>query len=131
MFIEIYSTFGSVALITLIINGKGQRIGDLAAKTTIIKLQTKTSLKETIFTHIDENYKPRFPQADMLDDNTIATIKELLNLKIEHDRYDVKKRDLISKTSIKIKGRLNIQNELPPKVFLEAIVKDYNFLKGN
>ncbi|MBA3971750.1 MAG: RDD family protein, partial [Bacteroidetes bacterium] len=39
---------GGVALIAIIVNGKGQRIGDMAAGTTVIKMKQKITLNDTI-----------------------------------------------------------------------------------
>ncbi len=46
--IDIYFTYGSVGLVTMIVNGKGQRLGDLAAHTTVVKLKAETKLDDTI-----------------------------------------------------------------------------------
>ena len=39
--VEIVMTLGVVALITILLNGRGQRLGDLAAGTTVISLQKR------------------------------------------------------------------------------------------
>jgi len=49
-FIDITLTSGGVAVVTILLNGKGQRLGDIAAGTTVISekqngLSTKASLK--------------------------------------------------------------------------------------
>jgi hypothetical protein len=76
--ISIFS--GGVAIAAILIGGKGQRLGDLAAGTTVISLKERAKLDDTIFAEIDDNYEPLFCQAADLDDKTIATIKETLNI---------------------------------------------------
>ena len=39
---------GVIALIAIVINGKGQRVGDMAAGTTVIKMKQKITLNDTI-----------------------------------------------------------------------------------
>jgi len=46
--VEILVTFGSLATITIILNRKGQRLGDIAANTVVIRIKD-LSLKESIF----------------------------------------------------------------------------------
>ena len=47
--IDITVSSGSVAVVTILINGKGQRLGDLAAGTTVISEKIRTSLENTHF----------------------------------------------------------------------------------
>ena len=66
--IEIDFLSGAVALLTIAISGKGQRLGDIAAGTTVVKLvkQAAVTAKE-VFTLADENYSPVFQQVIQLN----------------------------------------------------------------
>lgn len=127
--IDVSLTWGSVALVTLAVNSKGQRLGDIAAGTTIIKLKSKTKLSDTVFTKVEEDYQVIFPQAAELSDNVIETIKEVLKVSLDEDRHDIKKSKLIQKTKKKVAQKLNIESDMTSKQFLETILKDYNYLK--
>ncbi|HSP87285.1 MAG TPA: RDD family protein [Ignavibacteriaceae bacterium] len=78
--IDVYFTYGSVGIITLFINGKGQRLGDLAANTTAIKMKQTLRFEDTVFYNIPENYDLKFPQVSLLNDNDIRVIKDVINL---------------------------------------------------
>jgi uncharacterized RDD family membrane protein YckC len=40
--VDVFFTYGSVGIITMLINGKGQRLGDLAANTNCYKIKTRS-----------------------------------------------------------------------------------------
>ena len=54
--IDISMGYGSIAVITILLNGKGQRIGDIAASTTVVNIRNKTNLHDTILMNIEEDY---------------------------------------------------------------------------
>ncbi|MEJ2049329.1 MAG: RDD family protein [Calditrichota bacterium] len=128
--VDIYICYGGIAIVTILINGKGQRLGDLAAGTTVIKLRSNTTLDETIFTRVDEDYTPVFPGAARLESSTIATIKEVLNAEVEEERMGRVTLRLALKMKDVLEARMNISSTLPPRTFLETILKDYNYLNG-
>ena len=76
--VDITMLFGSIATITIIINGKGQRLGDIAANTTVIRLKNK-SLESGIFTDLPDNYNLNYPQVSRLTDSDISIAWEVLN----------------------------------------------------
>ena len=82
--IDIYFTYGSVGLVTMIINGKGQRLGDLAAHTTVVKLKVETKLDDTILRATPVNYEVKFPQVSALSDKDISLVKEVLDLNFKN-----------------------------------------------
>jgi uncharacterized RDD family membrane protein YckC len=129
-FVDITFTYGSVALITILINGKGQRLGDLAAHTSVIKLVKRAHLSDTIFANVEENYKVVFPQAAVLDDRTIEIAKEVLNTFIEEDRHGLVRNNLAQKTQKAIEKKLGLSAGMDARPFLQTIIKDFNYLKG-
>ena len=76
--IDITLGYGSIGMITILINGKGQRIGDIAANTTVVNIRDKINLHDTIIMEIDENHSITFNEVDKLNDNDITTTKEVL-----------------------------------------------------
>ncbi len=60
--IDISLGSGSIAVVTILLNGKGQRLGDMAAKTTVISEKRKVSLANTLAVEIPEDYVPKYPQ---------------------------------------------------------------------
>ncbi len=113
---------GSLALISLLFNGKGQRIGDIAAGTTVISEKQKIGLTDTLLEDIDENYEPTFPQVTILTDRDVQNIKMLYKESLASGNHSA-----LLKLSIKIKELTNISSDLLPIHFIDVVLKDYNY----
>lgn len=113
---------GAIALVAVAMGGKGQRLGDMVAGTTVIKLieQKEVSANE-VFVTADQAYVPTFSQAIQLNPKDIETIQRAL----EVNRDLGNSQPLLAVTE-KIKSQLGIQTDLPPVKFLYVIIKDYN-----
>lgn len=122
--IEIDLMSGAIALLTIAINGKGQRVGDIAAGTTVVKLveQQAVTAKE-VFTLTEESYVPVFQQVIQLNDNDIELIQQAL----EVNRTTGNLQPVMAVTE-KVKSNLGIQTDLPPVKFLYTLVKDYGHI---
>ena len=119
--------FFFLGLVVLFVNGKGQRIGDLAAHTTVVKLKAEAKLDETILTETPANYSVNFPQVSVLTDADISIVKEVLDLNYKKPDVDLYMHILI-KTQKAIQNKIGVQSELHPLLFLDAVLKDYNYL---
>ncbi|HEV8538676.1 MAG TPA: RDD family protein [Bacteroidota bacterium] len=128
--VEITFCGGSIALIVLLINGRGQRLGDLAAGTTVVRMRRKVTLGETLLTAVPEAYKPVFREAALLSDRDIETIKEVLLASPKDDYYAEIRIKLQYKTKAIIERKMGIQSTMIPRKFLETVLADYNYLKG-
>jgi len=128
-FIDIDLTLGMAALLTVFISGKGQRLGDLAAGTTVIKAKPRLSLRDTLFARLDDDYTPTFHQVETLEDSDIVTAKDVLNtLAIERKSHTTYLLGTKMKTALEQK--MGLQSDLPPVAFLRTVIKDYNYVKG-
>lgn len=116
--------YGGVAILCITIGGKGQRLGDMAAGTTVIKLKKSGFLEDHTLTDLDENYKPVFLNADELSSEHIELINKAIKAKLE--MLDEKPVQAIA---VKTKQLLNISTDLPDLKFLHTIVKDHHHLK--
>jgi len=125
--IDIYFTYGSVGLVTMIVNGKGQRLGDLAAHTTVVKLKTETKLDDTILRVTPTNYEVKFPQVSALSDKDISLVKEVLDLNFKKPDIAVYTR-ILNKTKEAIEKKIGVSTNLHPLTFLDTVLKDYNYL---
>lgn len=118
---------GSLALllidIILVNSKKNQRLGDLLAHTIVINNKQKSTIDDTIFQHVEDNYTPSFPQVMRLSDRDINALKSILDS--ARKRHDF---DLALQASEKIKAHLKIDTTLSPFDFLEVLMKDYNYL---
>lgn len=124
--IDIDLASGSVAILTILLNGKGQRIGDIAAGTTVISERHKIGLHHTILTDLPDNYTPVYAQVTLLSDKDIQTIKNLY-LKAVRNRD----HKIILKLETKIVEITGIKTTQKPYDFVETILNDYNYYTQN
>lgn len=110
---------GLVAMITIAVNGRGQRLGDVAAGTTVVKLNRKITLAQVLYRPLPDSYEVVFPEASQLIDRDIQVIREVLS------RGD---EGVVAQTADKVKSVLGAQSMLPARRFLELIVTDHQFL---
>ena len=115
--------YGGIAILCITIGGKGQRLGDITAGTTVIKLKKSGFLKDHTLNDLDVNYTPVFLVADQLSPEYIALIKLAIKAKLE--MLDDKPVEAIA---AKTKSKLNISTDLPDLKFLHTIMKDYHHL---
>jgi uncharacterized RDD family membrane protein YckC len=117
---------GALALIAILINGKGQRIGDMAAGTTVIKMKQKVQLSDTIFNKLKPDYSLVFPEVSRLTDNDVAIIKEVMQVCVQSNNFEA-----IDKLVLKTKATMGVTSHLPHAQFLSAVIQDYNYLGNN
>lgn len=121
--IEVFFAYGSIALITILINGKGQRIGDLAGNTTVIKIKQTVKL-EDIEVHKSSVIRELvFPQVNKLNDEDIRILMEVLNYGKNSDKNIYS--EVLAKMTAKMEEKLNVKSDMNPEMFLYTILKDY------
>ena len=122
--IDIYLLSGSVAIVSIIMGKKGQRLGDMAAGTTVIKVAKSSAfLKNHAINQVRNDYEPVYPQAILLDADYISLIQKAIDVKL--NLLNEKPVNAIAeKTRIKL-GITAKENDLK---FLHTILKDYHFL---
>jgi uncharacterized RDD family membrane protein YckC len=116
---------GIIGMITMGINKKGQRLGDLLAGTTVIKLKLVTSFMDTMYVETGDAYELVFSEISRLRDRDVAILKEVLDVALKSDNPS-----LLAKLADKIKTVTEIQSDLPPRKFLETVLSDYNHYYG-
>jgi uncharacterized RDD family membrane protein YckC len=107
---------------TVIATPKSQRIGDLVAGTIIIDTRNSTSWQDTVFTELESDYKPRFPEVMRLSDKDVNTLKSIIVTVQKKQDYDLSIR-----IAERIKSKLQIQSDQDSLDFLETLLKDYNY----
>lgn len=124
-FIDISLSSGAVAVVTILLNGKGQRLGDLAAGTTVISERNKImpGLKPDLdFPH---DYQPVYPQVRILKDKDIREVKNLFyNAKRNGDRQ------IIDSLAEKLSELLDIYPQHDTSAFVQQVISDYNYYTG-
>lgn len=124
--IDVVITSGGLAALVILIRGNGQRIGDIAAQTTVISEKRKISIQDTIIRDIASDYIPTYSQVTLFSDPEMQTIKNL---------YDDAKRkgnhNVILKLFYKVKDVMAVEPKEQPIVFLDTVIKDYNYYTQN
>jgi len=118
--------FGGISSLVIIINGKGQRLGDIAANTTVIRLD-KNQIRDTILDEVPENYEIKFHEVANLNSSDLYTIKEVLDFCLKN-HYIGKAAKMAFAAKESVEKKLSIKSDMVPKKFLETILKDYNAL---
>lgn len=118
--IDILATWGSLAVILIAFTEKGQRLGDLAAGTTVVSLKKSTSLKELSPTGERKDYEPVFPEALMLSDNDYRLVLKVFNK--YKQTFD---KALIGQIARQIKNKTGIDTNMSDLKFLQTIMLDY------
>ena len=124
--IDITATSGGLALVTILLNGKGQRLGDVAAVTTVITEKQTVNFSQTILTDIPENYEPNYPQVTVFSDSEMQTIKNVFT----EARYNGN-HNVILKLANKVANVMEVKLEETPMKFIDKVIKDYNFYTQN
>lgn len=121
--------WGVVALVSVVITEKHQRVGDILAKTTLIKTKPRTEFANVPFSfNIPEEYEPKFKEVLHLNDRDIELVHEVLT-----GYYQTGNANLIYTLAAKIKEHIvaTIPEGMNELQFLETVLKDYNHLTAN
>jgi uncharacterized RDD family membrane protein YckC len=113
-------------LISIIFTQKSQRLGDLVAGTILIDLKNSTSWEDTVFTEIESTYQPQFPQVMQLSDRDVNTLKSIIQSVQKNNDLE-----LSMKIADRIKSKLRIESDQDSFVFLQTLLKDYNYYSTN
>lgn len=111
----------------IIFNNRSQRLGDMAAGTSVILLKDKVNMSHTILEHLKDDYKPKYPTVIKLSDNDARIIKDTFVSARKAADYKtlIKLRDkIIEVTGIKNATGTDTQ-------FIDTVLKDYNYYTQN
>jgi len=115
--------YGAVAIVSIIITKNGQRLGDLAGGTTVIKVKERASLDSIKTQKKEDGYVIQFPQVKRLSDKQVELIRQSLKFGDEGLNYEA-----IASLTEKIKTYLQVNSDLPDVKFLYSIIADYEHL---
>lgn len=121
--IDIFATFGSLGVMSMILTDKKQRLGDRAAETIVINTRKNTRVSHLILVDTEPNYEPTFQNVQLFKDHDINEIKDIYRLAEESRDYRT-----LRVLRFKVESLLNLKSELPDGVFIRTVLKDYSFL---
>jgi uncharacterized RDD family membrane protein YckC len=113
--------YGIIAMVTILVNGKGQRLGDMAAGTMVIRIRENTM--SSLHAAVPDNYVIVFNEAIQLTDTEYNLIVSTLE-----SENNPELRTLLAG---KIKKNLNIQTAFDDDHFLYTLVADFKALHKN
>lgn len=116
---------GTIAILIIILNGKGQRLGDIAASTTVLKIGKQGKLENTIWTDIEDSYEICFPQVERLSEKDIQVIKDVLLVTYKNGNNETTS-SLIKEIRKAVAEKAGITSDLKDRNFLITMVKDFN-----
>lgn len=116
--VDLHIFSGVVAVLTIAINGKGQRIGDIAAGTTVIKTKPTIKLEHILDEGLSVDYQPTFTEVQNLSDQDIRIVKKVVASRNE---------ELMETTMHRIEELLKVNSLDTPYNFLQTIVNDHNY----
>jgi hypothetical protein len=114
-----------LGVIFIILTKNGQRVGDLLAGTTVVKMKkiTATNMQNKILMDVvDEDYEPQIFEAASISDTEVQLIKDALRV-FKNDAVK-KPIQLIER---KLKEKYVIQSELPTVKFLYTLLRDHTY----
>lgn len=129
--VDIMFSFGTLA--TLLVTGteKGQRLGDILAGTTVIKVKSTqhVNMKELLNIRSFKNYEPTYERVTVFSEDEMLSIKTILN---RASRFPKQKDtyQLLQKTATLAARKLDISHEKftnpqQTKQFLHTVLQDY------
>jgi len=121
-FVEGPLWFGSLSAVVVVINGRGQRLGDIAAGTAVVRLPRQISLRETILARLPAEYQPTYPSVTTLTDRDIATIREVLA-----SREWSQNHIIVNTLANRLEQMLSVERPESALPFLRTVIRDYTW----
>lgn len=127
-FVDVSLSSGGVALLSVALTKRSQRLGDLAAGTTVVRRRQRVRLGEVLYPPAPPDHTPEFPEAERLSDADVRTIRAVL-VRLRVSKRDARSVALARRAKAAVEARLEMAPvAMPPEPFLKAIVRDHTFL---
>lgn len=124
--VDVTLTSGGLAVLTILIRGNGQRVGDIAAGTTVISEKKRLTFNDAFLREIPVGYKPTYSQVTLLKDTDMQAIKNLYNTAVRKGQHNV-----ILSLHSRISEIMQITPHEKPIDFVNTVINDYNFYTQN
>lgn len=113
---------GFVAFFLIIRTKNSQRLGDIVAGTTVLKLKEKHSIDITILENVQDTYVPRYSQVIKLTDNDARIIKD--TFVIARKNKDV---TTLKRLRSRLEAVMEVQSDQSDTDFIDTVMKDFNY----
>lgn len=126
--VDVTVSSGVVALLAVALTPRAQRLGDLAAGTTVVRRRHRVRLAEVQYPLVPDGHTAEFPEAERLSDADVRTLRAVL-VRLRLSRRDRRATDLARRAKAAVEAKLEIAPvAMPPEAFLRAVVRDHTFL---
>lgn len=116
--------FFAIGVLVMMLTRNCQRLGDLAAGTTVVSVRPRATLDDVRVADVRPGHVVRFPQAIRLSDQQATLIKEVLN-----NRKVVSRTQLIAETAERVKHVIGVPDIGPSsEQFLRIVLQDHSHL---
>lgn len=123
--VDILLFTGAVAVVAIMASRHGQRLGDMAAGTTVVKLDAPVALEDTLLVNLDEDHVVRFPRVDRLTDADVETLREVL-ARFRREGRTTRTMQLLDRAKRAVERKMGIESvAMPAPQFLRQVVRDY------
>jgi uncharacterized RDD family membrane protein YckC len=125
--VDIIFSGGLIGILLIKTTPHGQRLGDLAANTVVIKIQSilgRFSLRNILNIASLDNYQPVYPQVRSLTEKDMIFIKNVL---VRYQNFpNSAHADAIDRLTERVAGILQISKRITDNVeFLRTLLRDY------
>ncbi|WP_299210318.1 RDD family protein [uncultured Dokdonia sp.] len=120
--VDISITSGGVAVVSILMSDKGQRLGDIAAGTTLISEKKRVNISQSLLVNVPENYIPTYPQVTIFNDQDVQTIKTLYTDAKRNGNHNV-----IIKLAERLKQKMGVEPKETNIEFVDRVITDYNY----
>ncbi|MBF8150798.1 RDD family protein [Winogradskyella sp. F6397] len=124
--VDVVLTSGGVAAFTILLKGNGQRLGDIAAGTTVISEKQQVTIHDTLIKDIATDYVPTYSQVTMLNDKDMQTVKNLYDNAVRNGHHNI-----ILNLHVRLLKIMAIETSEKPVDFVATVIKDYNYYTQN
>lgn len=127
--IDISLLYGVVAMACILGGGRGQRLGDIAAGTAVVRLNRRSvAADHALFgpePAPETAYQVTFPEVGQLADHDVRLIQELVTQSERRGAHHI-----LADVARRVRDMTGIQTSLPDHDFLRIVLRDYAHLAG-
>ncbi len=129
-FVDFTISTGAVAVTSIALSQQSQRLGDMAAGTTVVSARDRARLSDTLFERMDQAADVTYPEAARLSTADISLIRDAVRV-IRIEGVTVQSKKIAQSVIEVIESAYGISpGELRPYIFLRTLLQDYTTLAG-
>lgn len=121
--VDVSMLYGVVAMACILGGGRGQRLGDMAAGTAVVRLNRRSVAADNALfgpAAADPSYQVMFPEVSQLSDHDVRLIQELLTQSEQRGATHV-----LADVARRVRSITGIQSGLPDHELLRQVLRDY------